>query len=421
MANYSYVAIDGEGLEKRGSLDVTTQYEALKRIKEMGLFPTKVLESRPAKNSRQHLKAAAVKSSRVRKVKGRALTLFTRQLATLMEAGLPLLRGLRILEEQEGDQRMRRVIASVSAAIENGASFAEAVSLQPRVFNSLYVNLVKAGEISGAMEVALQRVAEYLEKGQKIKGKVMSAMIYPCAVLAVACGVVALLMLYVLPSFQGLFQDMMSGAQFPAFTRFVMGISEMMRSHLVEVGLFSTGIVVAASCVLRTVWGRWVFDRAKLALPVFGPVLRKLAISRFSRTLGTLVSNGVPILQALTIVKETAGNLIVGQVVSTMHDRVKEGDPMAPTLKSSGVFPAMVAGMVDVGEQTGALPEMLLKVADNYDDEVDNAIHAMTSLLEPLMIVFLAVVVGSIVIAMFLPLIVMIQGDKPGGRGLPGD
>jgi type IV pilus assembly protein PilC len=198
-----------------------------------------------------------------------------------------------------------------------------------------------------------------------------------------------------------------------------MRISEVVQQHFLLTAIIAAALGTGLLLALQTVWGRWTFDRFKLVMPVVGPVFRKLAISRFSRTLGTLVSSGVPILQALNIVKETAGNVVVGQVVSTVHERVKEGDPIAPALKASGVFPAMVAGMVDVGEQTGALPEMLMKIADNYDDEVDNFVSAMTSLLEPIMIVFLAVVVGSIVIAMFLPLIAVTNGDilTPDGRG----
>ena len=420
MSSYSYVAIDSGGSETRGSLDVSNQCEALKRIKEMGLFPTKILESEPAQKPRLQSKKAKPSKLSVpiswpkRKIKPRVLAIFTRQLATLTEAGLPLLRGLRILNEQEEDRRMRHVIGQISSAIENGAAFAEALELQPKVFNRLYVNMVKAGEIGGALEIALCRIAEFMEKGQKIKGKVKSAMFYPCAVLIVAIAIVTLLLIYVLPKFQEVFQGLMNGAQLPAFTRFIMAISETMRSHFLQVGLSVIALSTALWLISRTNWGRRTFDGFKLAVPLLGPVFRKMAISRFSRTLGTLVSSGVPILQALTIVKETAGNLVVGQVISTMHDKVKEGDPMAPTLKCSGVFPAMVAGMVDVGEQTGALPEMLMKIADNYDDEVDNSVNAMTSLLEPIMIVFLAFVVGSIVIAMFLPIIIIInQPDMP--------
>ncbi|HVM48919.1 MAG TPA: type II secretion system F family protein, partial [Candidatus Acidoferrum sp.] len=297
------------------------------------------------------------------------------------------------------------VIGEAAGTIESGSSFGEAVAMHPRVFNRLYVNMVKAGEISGALEVTLRRLAEFMEKARKIKGKVKAAMFYPCAVLIMATGILILMMAFIIPRFQAVFDGLFEGRPLPHFTQLVMDVSQAVQHHFLLGVAVVTALGVAFALALKTRWGRWTFDRLKLALPVFGPVFRKLAISRFSRTLGTLVSNGVPILQALNIVKETAGNVIIGQVVSEVHNRVKEGEPIAPTLKVSGVFPAMVAGMVDVGEQTGALPEMLMKVADNYDDEVDNSVSAMTSLLEPIMIVFLAVVVGSIVVAVFLPLV----------------
>jgi type IV pilus assembly protein PilC len=412
MSNYSYVAVDPQGMETRGTLDVADQGEALRRIKEMGLFPTKVLspdDSRDRRGStrpRARARSARLPMARLwGRVKPARLAIFTRQLTTLVEAGMPLLRSLRTLEEQEESQALKRVIGELALAIESGSSFGEAVAMHPRVFNRLYVNMVKAGEISGALEVTLRRLAEFMEKAQKIKGKVKAAMFYPTAVLVVAAGILTLLMGYVLPRFQAVFEGLFEGRPLPAFTRFVMRLSEVFQHRFLLVGAAVAALGVVLALAVRTSWGRWTFDRLKLALPVFGPVFRKLAISRFSRTLGTLVSNGVPILQALNIVKETVGNVIVGKVVSIVHERVKEGDPIAPTLKASGVFPAMVAGMVDVGEQTGALPEMLMKIADNYDDEVDNAVSAMTSLLEPIMIVFLAVVIGSIVIAVFLPLV----------------
>jgi type IV pilus assembly protein PilC len=416
MSSYSYVAVDPQGIEMRGTLDVPDQSEALRRIKQMGLFPTKVLgageEQRRSAGIHRgpHARSKAIPNPWFRRrVKSANLCVFTRQLATLAEAGMPLLRGLRVLEEQEENRALKRVIGELSLSIEGGSSFGEAVAMHPRVFNRLYVNMVKAGEISGALEVTLRRLAEFMEKARKIKGKVKAAMFYPCAVLIVAMAILVLLMAYVVPRFQSVFEGLFEGRPLPSFTVFIMWISEAVQHHFLLGASVLGALSVALVLALRTHWGRWTFDRLKLAMPGVGPVFRKLAISRFSRTLGTLVNSGVPILQALSIVKDTAGNVIVGDVVSTVHDRVKEGDPIAPSLKASWVFPAMVAGMVDVGEQTGALPEMLMKIADNYEDEVDNAVNAMTSLLEPIMIVFLALVVGSIVVAIFLPLV---QGSQ---------
>jgi type IV pilus assembly protein PilC len=293
----------------------------------------------------------------------------------------------------------------LSQEIENGSSFAEAVAAHPEVFNRLYVNMVRAGEIGGALETTLRRLAEFMEKGRKIKGKVKAALYYPGAVLVIAFGIVVLLMTFVVPRFKEVFAGLSNGVPMPAFTLFVFKLSEVVKSHAGLALLTITAASILFSLALRTTWGRWSFDRFKLAMPVLGQLFRKVAISRFARTLGTLAGNGVPILQALTIVKETAGSMAVGELISRVHDNVKQGDPIAPTLRTSPLFPAMVAGMVDVGEQTGALPEMLMKIADTYDEEVDNAASAMTSLLEPLLLVFLAVVVGSIVIAMFLPII----------------
>jgi type IV pilus assembly protein PilC len=427
MSSYSYVAVDPQGMESRGRLDVSDQSEALRRIKEMGLFPTEVLAAgRPRPHPAETRARLSAGPGRLRLaillwgtgIRAAALTVFTRQLATLVEAGLPLLRGLRILEEQSESRPLRRIIGELSLAIEGGSSFAEALALHPRVFNRLYINMVKAGEIAGVLEVTLRRLADFMEKAQKIKGKVKAAMYYPGAVLCVAAIIVTLLMTYVVPRFKSVFEGLLGGGRMPAFTLFILRLSEGVKSHLLLGVGVAAALGIAFLCLLRTRWGRWSFDQLKLAMPLVGPVFRKVAISRFSRTLGTLLGSGVPVLQALTIVKETAGNVVVGAVVSEVHQQVKEGEPIAPALKSSGVFPAMVAGMVDVGEQTGALPEMLLRIADTYDDEVDNSVSAMTSLLEPIMIVFLALIVGSIVVALYLPLVSFpFQSDNPGPGG----
>jgi len=279
--------------------------------------------------------------------------------------------------------------------------------------------MVKAGELGGVLEVVLSRLAEFQEKAQKIKGKVVAAMFYPVAVMVVAVAILAVLMIVVVPKFEAIFKDMLPGKSLPWFTTFVLGISNMIKDHAIVSFLIIVVVVVAYVIWARTKGGRHVMDKVKLRMPILGPVFSKVAISRFSRTLGTLVSSGVPILQALTIVKETSGNVIVGDAVASVHESVKEGETITAPLEASNVFPPMVISMVDVGEQTGALPEMLMKIADNYDEEVDNAVAAMTSLLEPIMMVFLAVIVGSIVIAMFLPLIQLM--NDIGGEGGGGE
>ncbi|MEW6306630.1 MAG: type II secretion system F family protein, partial [Verrucomicrobiota bacterium] len=321
------------------------------------------------------------------------------------------------LEEQEENPTLREVIGKLAESIEGGSTFSEAVAQHPRVFNHLYESMVRAGELGGVLEVVLQRLAEYLEKAQRIKGKVIAAMFYPVTVLVVAVVIMGLLMTLVVPKFQEVFKDLMGARPMPAFTVFVLEVSNFVKDHLLATFIIGAVLVVLFKLFARTRFGRRCVDRGKLRLPALGPVVRKVAIARFSRTLGTLMSSGVPILQALNIVRETAGNVIVAEAISATHASVKEGETIAVPLKTSRVFPAMVVGMVDVGEQTGALPEMLMKVADVYEEEVDNAVSAMTSLLEPIMIVFLAVVVGSMVIALFLPIIEIVGGgDLDQGR-----
>jgi type IV pilus assembly protein PilC len=436
MPKYNYVAMDSRGKETKGVLEVATQNEAITRVKEMGFFPTKIVEvdkekekpdKKAAKSAKPVAKGKKKKAGDIQikipglsgRVKSKVLTTFTRQLATLVDAGLPLLRGLRVLEKQEKNVTLREIIGELAVSIEGGSTFSEGLAQHPKVFNRLYVNMVKAGELGGVLEVVLNRLSEFMEKAQKIKGKVVAAMFYPVAVMVVAVAIMGVLMVWVIPQFKTVFSGMLDGAQLPAFTRFVLAISDAVKDHfLVTIGGIAV-IVIIFMLIIRTKLGRRVFDKFKLKMPVLGPVISKVAISRFTRTLGTLVSSGVPILQALTIVKETSGNVIVSSAVMAVHESVKEGETITAPLEASNVFPPMVISMVDVGEQTGALPEMLLKIADNYDEEVDNAVAAMTSLLEPIMIVFLAVVVGSIVIAMFLPLIALMNGigdTNPNGK-----
>jgi type IV pilus assembly protein PilC len=437
MPKFNYVAMDSHGKETKGTLEVNSQNEAIGRVKEMGLFPTKIVEvekvkekpdkkaGKPAAKGKPGKKGGGGMNINIQipglsgRVKSKVLTTFTRQLATLVDAGLPLLRGLRVLEKQEKHPTLKNIIGELALSIEGGSTFSEGLAQHPKVFNRLFVNMVKAGELGGVLEVVLARLSEFMEKAQKIKGKVIAAMFYPCAVLVVATAILMILMVMVVPKFKEVFAGMLEGQQLPAFTRLVLGISEIIKDHI----LYALAGAVVAWIIFvligKTEGGRRVYDKVKLKMPVFGPVVTKVAISRFTRTLGTLVSSGVPILQALTIVKETSGNVIVGSAVGAIHDSVKEGETITAPLEASRVFPPMVVSMVDVGEQTGALPEMLLKIADNYDEEVDNAVAAMTSLLEPIMIVFLAVIVGSIVIAMFMPLIALMNsvgGDNGNGK-----
>jgi type IV pilus assembly protein PilC len=438
MPKFNYVAMDSRGKETKGTLEVGSQNEAIGRLKEMGFFPTKVVEADKSKDKTETKGKPGTKAAKKKggmdinikipglsgRVKPKVLTTFTRQLATLVDAGLPLLRGLRVLEKQEKHPTLKQIINELGAGIEGGSTFSEALAQHPKVFNRLYVNMVKAGELGGVLEVVLARLAEFMEKAQKIKGKVIAAMFYPVAVMTVAVVILAVLMIWVVPKFKEIFKDMMPGKDLPAFTNFVLSISDAIAHNFIVTAICVIVFVAGFIAFVRTRFGRRLFDKFKLNMPVLGVVISKVAISRFTRTLGTLVSSGVPILQALTIVKETSGNVIVGAAVASVHESVKEGETITAPLEASGVFPPMVISMVDVGEQTGALPEMLMKIADNYDEEVDNAVAAMTSLLEPIMIVFLAVIVGSIVIALFLPLIALMEGvdsTSSGGGEDKGD
>jgi type IV pilus assembly protein PilC len=429
MPKFNYVAMDSGGKETKGTVEVASQSEAINRLKEMGYYPTKVVEADKAKEKSEKKAKPAEKGKGGKKgkkfafkipglgggVKTKVMCTFTRQLATLVDAGLPLLRGLRVLEKQERNPNLKAAIVQLAMSVEGGSTFSEALAQHPKIFNRLYVSMVKAGEMGGVLEIVLNRLSEFMEKAQKIKGKVVAAMFYPSAVMCVAVAILGILMVFVVPKFEEIFKDMLEGASLPWFTEFVLGISRAVKGNIVATLGIVAGIVIAFKLFIKTKFGRHVFDKVQLIMPGIGPVISKVAISRFTRTLGTLVSSGVPILQALTIVKETSGNVIIGDAVVSIHESVKEGETITQPLEAANVFPPMVISMVDVGEQTGALPEMLMKIADNYDEEVDNAVSAMTSLLEPVMIVFLAVVVGSIVIALFLPLIVMM--DKMGSAG----
>jgi type IV pilus assembly protein PilC len=437
MPKFNYVAMDSRGKETKGTLEVNTQSEAISRLKEMGYFPTKVVEAEKAKEKGdKKTKSSAPAKSKKKKggmnfnikipglgggVNTKTLTTFTRQLATLVDAGLPLLRGLRVLERQERNPTMKGVLDDLAVAVEGGSTFSEALAQHPKIFNRLFVSMVKAGELGGVLEVVLVRLAEFMEKAQKIKGKVKAAMFYPTAVMTVAVVILAVLMIVVVPKFEEIFKDMMEGSKLPGFTRFIMAISNSVKNHFLVTASCVAVAFVLLKLVIRTKMGRRLWDRFKLLMPAIGPVINKVAISRFTRTLGTLISSGVPILQALTIVKETSGNVIISEAVGAVHESVKEGETITAPLEASKVFPPMVISMVDVGEQTGALPEMLMKIADTYDEEIDNAVSAMTSLLEPIMIVCLAVIVGSIVIALFLPLITLMNSLGGEGSGKEGD
>jgi type IV pilus assembly protein PilC len=423
MPQYNYVALDARGQEATGLLEAASTNEAIGQLRKAGFFPTSVNEDAKSgpngKVSRRAAKMAGQTRPRAKtsivlfqgkKVKSKVLMIFTRQLATLIDAGLPLLRSLSVLAKQERDGVLKRTINKLADGVQGGNTFSDALSLHPLIFNDLYVNMVRAGEAGGVLEVVLNRLAEFQEKAAKIKNKVKAAMVYPLIVMTMAFAIMGFLLVFIVPKFETIFHDMLGDKPLPGVTIFVITVSKVVVNHwLVLIG----GIVAtfaAYKFVARTRGGKSVIDRVTLRMPLFGDLIRKTSISRFSRTLGTLVTSGVPILQALNITRETAGNAVIAKAISQVHDSVKEGESIVQPLEASRAFPPMVISMIDVGEETGQLPEMLLKIANVYDDEVDNAVAGITAALEPIMIVFLAVIVGTIVMALFMPLIAIIQG-----------
>ncbi|MFU8892622.1 MAG: type II secretion system F family protein [Luteolibacter sp.] len=423
MPNFQYTALDAKGEQTSGVLEANNKDEAVQQLRVQGLYITSLDEEGaagarkkakgPAKKARKKTGGMAGKGFGGGRVKPKNLMIFTRQLATLIDSGLPLLRSLTVLHKQEPNPLLKSTIGNLADSVQGGSTFSESLATHPKVFNKLYVNMVKAGELGGVLEIVLNRLAEYQEKAQKLKNKIISAMVYPVIVMFIAVGILVFLMIFIVPQFREMFSD--TGDDLPMISQIVFGLSEFMLSGpFVVPNAAFVFIVIMVGVFLFNLWGRTkpgrnVIDVAKLRMPVFGDIQRKSAVSRFARTLGTLVTSGVPILQALNITRDTAGNVVISKAIEKVHEAVKEGESIVTPLQASGVFPNMVISMVDVGEETGQLPEMLLKVAEVYDDEVDNAVTALTSILEPIMIVILALVVGSVVFALFLPLIKMIS------------
>jgi type IV pilus assembly protein PilC len=431
MPRFNYIALDSRGQESTGLVEAVSSNDAIGQLRQAGYFPTSVLEEsqggvaekKSRRRSGKKIAAAKTDAPKTAKAKGKGIVLyqrktvktkvlmvFTRQLATLIDAGLPLLRSLHVLEKQERDVVLKSTINQLAESVQGGSTFSEGLGQHPKIFNKLYINMVKAGELGGVLELVLGRLAEFQEKAQKVKNKVKSAMIYPVIVLSLAMIIMAFLLVFIVPKFETIFHDMLGDKPLPGITRFVIGVSDAFKDHWLILlgGLFV--LFAAYRFASRTGKGRAIIDRIALRAPLFGDLVRKSAISRFARTLGTLVTSGVPILQALNITKETADNLVIANAITQVHDSVKEGESIVQPLEASGAFPPMVISMIDVGEETGQLPEMLLKIAEVYDDEVDTSVAGLTSMLEPIMIVFLAVVVGTIVIALFMPLISIIGG-----------
>ena len=416
MGTYMFQALNNSGEEIRDEVDANTSEEAITKIREMGFFPTQVKE----KGAKKKISFGGTAAAKKRRSKGgfsiggvstKNLTIFTRQLSTLQDAGLPVVRSLKILESQQKSGTLKNTLASVSEELEGGSTLSEAMAQHPKVFDRLYCNMVRAGEAGGVLDTILQRLADFMEKSQKLKKRIISAMIYPTVVITVAIVIVAFIMIRIVPQFETMFSEF--DIDLPKLTLMLIAASLWMKSNWYYLVAIPIGFFVLIKIIRLTSGGRFVIDRIKLMMPVFGMILNKTAVSRFCRTLGTLITSGVPILEALNIVRETCGNEVIARAIGRVHDSIREGESIAEPLRESRVTDAMVVNMIDVGEETGDLDKMLMKIADVYDEDVDNMVAAMVSLLEPIMILVVGAACGFIVIALFMPLITLM--NKMGG------
>ena len=408
MPTYQYEAMDHKGREVKDSIDAMSQEEAQQLIRQKGFFVTKIAEK--AKKSR---KAAAKKGGRrkkksftIGKLSTKQLCTFTRQLSTLQDAGLPILRSLKILEGQCKPGVLKNALGDVVEDIESGQTLSEAFSKHPKAFDRLYCNMIKAGEAGGALEAILQRLADFKEKSQSLKRKIKGAMIYPIVVILVACIIVGFILYYIIPKFEAIFKDF--GVPLPRMTVMLIESSHFLIKYFYVVFLTPFLIWIFIKLLYRNKTGAYVCDRILLVTPVMGTIAEKSTVARTMRTLGTLVQSGVPILESLNIVKETAGNAVFERAFTRIYESIREGETIAQPLREARIVDDIVVNMIDVGEETGELDTMLNKIADNYDEEVETAVESLVSLLEPIMIVVLGGIIGFIVIALFLPLITLI-------------
>ena len=430
MPTYTYEALNSAGKPQKGSVEAPTSEEAIQRIKGKGFFPTAVRE--------QKIKGAAAAgpdSGRGKKKKKKSfdlnisiggvgrkkLTNFTRQLSTLQDAGLPLLRSLQILETQQRPGLLKSIIGNVCEDVEAGTTLSDAMARQPKAFDRLYCKMVNAGEIGGVLDVILQRLADFMEKAQRLRRRVIGAMVYPVVVILIATVIVTGIMIFVIPKFQEIFDDF--EVELPALTIWLVDASMWMAGKLYPGQVIPGAIWILGAPFLiwiffwlirKTGPGRAATDIVRLKIPVAGGLMKKTAIARFTRTLGTLISAGVPILEAIMITRDTSGNYVFERALTKVHDSIREGETFAGPLRESKVCDAIVVNMIDVGEETGDLDTMLMKIADNYDEEVDVAVQGLISLLQPLLVVVLGVLIGTIVLALFLPLVKMIESVSGG-------
>ena len=401
MATFAYTGRNRQGMVKKGEVAAKTRDEAMEQLRKQNIVVMS-LDERAAKEG------AGWTFEIGGGVTDKDLVVFTRQFATMINAGLPLIQALEILASQSENKQLRKAVGEVRTQVEGGATFADALRKHPKVFDELYVNMVHAGEVGGLLDTILGRLSKHIEKAMKLKAQIKSAMVYPAAILSVAVIVITVLMVWVIPIFAKMFAEMSGGKMgLPGPTQIVIDVSNFMQSYIIHLTI---GAVLAGWGIKKyygTPKGRLAMDRMFLKLPIVGELIRKTAVAKFTRTLGTLITSGVPILDGLSITAKTAGNKVIEEAIMSARMSISGGKTIAEPLSKGEVFPKMVTHMISVGETTGALDAMLGKIADFYEDEVDQAVAALTSLLEPMMMVFLGTVVGFIVVAMYLPIFQM--------------
>jgi type IV pilus assembly protein PilC len=416
MPVFQYTATDQTGAPSQGNFEAESEEQARSQLAQYGLNVTDVVpldsgepeatKANPEKKKKKGLMSLQIGGG----PSSEDISVFTRQMSTLVQAGLPLLRSLEVMiKQQEKKPKFKSMLENISEKVSSGGNLSDGLALYPKTFDNLFVNMVKAGEAGGVLELVLDRLAQFQEKSIRTIKKVKSAMIYPAVIMFVAVGIVTLLMMVVVPQFQSIFQQMLRGAPLPGPTQIIINISDVFSSHPVLVLGGMASVVFGSMLFKKTKYGAKTFDWMGLNLPAVKDVVGKSNISRITRTFGTLMSSGVPILQALQITRDTLTNSYFINAMGNVHDSVRDGEAMAVQMNREKVFPSMVTSMVEIGEETGELPDMLNRIADNYDEDVDNAVAGMTSLIEPIMIVFLALVVGFIVIALFLPIVGIIE------------
>jgi type IV pilus assembly protein PilC len=402
MPKFAYKATNKQGKDQFGIIEADNQALAVQDVRSMGLYPTHIREARKSDERRARRKKGGLNEMYFGGLKWKEVVVMTRQLATLIDAGLPLLRSLNILEAQQKPSKLRDILREIKDDVQSGSTLSDALAKHPKAFDRLYVNMVKAGEVGGMLEVVLNRLALFMEKRMALIRRVRGAMVYPIFVIIAASAIVTFLLVRVVPVFGEIFGDF--GAALPAPTQFLIDASEFMKRSWWKILLYLNSTIIGFKLARKIPQFNRFMDIVSLKIPKVGDLVTKVAVARFARTLGTLLTSGVPILQALKITRDTINNSIIQDAVQKVHDRIKEGDTIAAPLDETKVFPAMVVNMIDVGEETGSLDAMLTKVADIYDQEVEVAVDALLSLMEPAIILFLGGIIGFIVIALYMPI-----------------